>query len=374
MAVIKKNHALKNFFYYIKYDDFNEYRHKITLESINDFEVTNKIINNYIQKENYVNAYLKDPKEPFIITNDIRLYAKYQFVFSECQFEKFCKKELELDGNDAFKHFREIASGIYTKAEMVHGVTTDNYQDEYGTSGVGEKFYDEGWKKSTDINNWEYETIVYPNSKGYITFNENDIPLEDNHFSWWSNLDCFWKKLLIKQSGSEGVYSGIPTKEGLRKIININKLEVKTKRDYNGIPDSSNTYLESLNSNDFDFIGILQNLKTLDIIGLELTDVNFLKNNTNIKELNISGNKINDINILSSFANLKKLDCSSNNIKSVLPLANLKELTHLKCTNNKISFLVPFNNKIIELDLRNNQIPESEIEIFNKISNYKIRK
>lgn len=119
-----------------------------------------------------------------------------------------------------------------------------------------------------------------------------------------------------------------------------------------------------LSVTDIEAIGMLKNLRTLDIIYADLSDVTTFKdsfaNLTDLQYLDLSHNDIIDITSLANLINLTDLRLDDNQISDITPLMNLTNLTYLDLGDNQISNITPLTNltNLTYLNLVDNQISD----------------
>jgi hypothetical protein len=385
---------MKNPFYYVEFIEKSDYSGQgkfpdVELHIIKDFETANEIIKGHYIQTFYSGQTTTLPNNiyPQIVTNDFRLFHKYRCVFNEDEFKSFCGLDLEVknsrpyyynssidgkkskSGSEIFNHFKNIISKKYYGAKMLKYYETIDDRETGGS--IGESFHNDGWEVITEQNEIVDDFDYTRYRAKPISFNENDIELEDKHFEWWEKLDEYWKKMFCSHTFNKEIYLGIPTKNGLRNIINITKLDITQFFLENRYGFSK----EEITSEILNFISPLENLLELRVEYLDLDNIDFLKHNLKLQKLDISSNKLENITILSRLKELKQLKCSSNKIKSLFPLSNLNYLTILNCSNNEISNLVPLK-EILELNLKNNPISKDEIKLFaetSKIYDFQIK-
>ena len=134
------------------------------------------------------------------------------------------------------------------------------------------------------------------------------------------------------------------------------------------------------NINDKNF----ESIKSLNLYGINLTDISLLNKLPYLEILSLSNNKIKDISVLSNLKNLKELYLSNNKINDINQLENLKNCQKLEkinlqgnpiCNNQlyleKINYFLPnllfLDEKAIKSE-KNLAAPEpgKYSEIFNK--------
>ncbi|EAH1738523.1 class 1 internalin InlE, partial [Listeria monocytogenes] len=116
----------------------------------------------------------------------------------------------------------------------------------------------------------------------------------------------------------------------------------------------------------------LKNLKTMDLIYTDITDVTPLAGLSNLQVLNLDINQITDITPLAGLSNLQFLSFGSTQVSDLTPLANLSKLTTLNAMNSKVSDVSPLTglSNLTEVYLEENQI--SDVSPLAKLPNLSI--
>ena len=135
-------------------------------------------------------------------------------------------------------------------------------------------------------------------------------------------------------SGPGGVYiaeSQIERK--LRKVLQKSSFDLISKRD-------------------------LEQIETLDLSVLGLTDLTGLENCLGLKTLSLNGNQLSDISQLSVMTNLKELDLSNNQLASLTPCQNMNQLEQISVSQNQVQDILPLANltRLRGIDLSRNQV------------------
>ncbi|EAG8866756.1 class 1 internalin InlE, partial [Listeria monocytogenes] len=114
------------------------------------------------------------------------------------------------------------------------------------------------------------------------------------------------------------------------------------------------------------------NLKTMDLIYTDITDVTPLAGLSNLQVLNLDINQITDITPLAGLSNLQFLSFGSTQVSDLTPLANLSKLTTLNAMNSKVSDVSPLTglSNLTEVYLEENQI--SDVSPLAKLPNLSI--
>jgi|GEM_PF-70498 len=86
-------------------------------------------------------------------------------------------------------------------------------------------------------------------------------------------------------------------------------------------------------------ISLFNNLRKLNLLGTQLTDISFLQGLIHLTELSLTNNNIKDISPLRELKDLKQLYLSGNQITAVSPLVELNKLERLWLKINRIKFL-----------------------------------
>jgi len=95
-------------------------------------------------------------------------------------------------------------------------------------------------------------------------------------------------------------------------------------------------------------ISKFKNLRKLNLLHTQLSDVSFLKGLVYLFELSLTGNQITDISPLRELINLKELYLTGNQITDIFPLLGLTRLDKLYLGRNKIKFIP---KEILELKM-----------------------
>ncbi|MDQ1350406.1 MAG: internalin, partial [Acidobacteriota bacterium] len=137
--------------------------------------------------------------------------------------------------------------------------------------------------------------------------------------------------------------------EQLKKEIGVNLEElnhVKIMPDrLKGFSMDGNRSVTALNLCDIKLgdlstsISKFKNLRKLNLLNTQLSDVSFLKGLVYLFELSLTGNQITDISPLRELIKLKELYLSDNRITDISPLIGLTKLERLYLDRNKIHFL-----------------------------------
>ena len=124
-------------------------------------------------------------------------------------------------------------------------------------------------------------------------------------------------------------------------------------------------------------ISKLKNLRHLNLLGTQISDIAFLGGLTNLRQLSLTSNKITDISPLRDLVGLKELYLTSNKITDISPLLGLTNLTRLYLGKNQIRFLpeeffnlnmeiVWSSSKKTGIHLKDNPIESPPLEIIKK--------
>jgi Leucine-rich repeat (LRR) protein len=89
----------------------------------------------------------------------------------------------------------------------------------------------------------------------------------------------------------------------------------------------------------FTSVSKFKNLRKLNLLGTNLSNISFLKGLTHLTELSLTHNQITDISPLRDLINLKELYLSGNQITDISPLIRLTKLERLYLGGNKIRSL-----------------------------------
>lgn len=111
-------------------------------------------------------------------------------------------------------------------------------------------------------------------------------------------------------------------------------------------------------------IGMLSNLKSLHLEGLNICNITPLAGLVNLTELDLSFNQISDLTPLSYLANLTDLWLLNNNIKDVTPISVLTKLSFLSLSFNNIYDITPLANltNLNWLGLDHNRISRKNLQ------------
>ena len=85
----------------------------------------------------------------------------------------------------------------------------------------------------------------------------------------------------------------------------------------------------------------LEQLKGVNLSGLNIQNIGALAKQTALEELDLSNNNIISIDAVSGLTNMVILDLSNNNIRDLSPLKNLKKLRFLNLSRNNFLSLEP---------------------------------
>ena len=93
----------------------------------------------------------------------------------------------------------------------------------------------------------------------------------------------------------------------------------------------------------------LENLRTLSISNIKISDVSPLKHLTQLRKLVLDRVGISDVSPLQHLTNLSELILSSNDISDVSPLKHLTNLTRLSLYNNRITDFSPIDDLLSQM-------------------------
>jgi len=105
-----------------------------------------------------------------------------------------------------------------------------------------------------------------------------------------------------------------------------------------------------------------------EFLGNELNLSDFV----NLEVLDCSNNQLTNLN-LNNCQKLKEIKCSFNKLTN-LDLTGLGELEIINCNDNYLSnfeYSVPNPDKLIDLDIRDNNLPKQDLKVFTKFINLK---
>ncbi|GAA4836010.1 hypothetical protein [Algivirga pacifica] len=178
---------------------------------------------------------------------------------------------------------------------------------------------------------------------------------------WWSKLSPEWKAIFQKKYSLDtpptsvqlhqiGMtpsldlgYTNLKDIYPLGMLPNLRKLNLTELKLTDILVIAQLKELESLicrrlSVEDLSPIAQLPKLKTLDVSECGIDDLDFVSSLYTLEELRVSGN--NDLSSLKDLKNLrdlKKLDCSSTNVKKLKYLYELTQLESIKCYNSRVS-------------------------------------
>lgn len=152
----------------------------------------------------------------------------------------------------------------------------------------------------------------------------------ENLLNWWSNLDDWWKITFkqyifnINREQSKNMSNDL-SNEDLNKILQINSINLW---------------------GDIDSIEPLRKLKNLKKIfcweeSVHITTLEPLTNLKSLKTLNIIGTQVSDLSPLKNCLNLRELYCFKTKITSIAPIMHLRKIELLW-----IGFNIPKNEVV----------------------------
>ena len=113
------------------------------------------------------------------------------------------------------------------------------------------------------------------------------------------------------------------------------------------------------------------NIKELNLINNELTDISGIRLFKNLKYLYLNNNKIKDISVTQYLKNLQSLNIDNNKIKDISVLKYLKELSYLYISDTEIkdiSVIKNLNNLNI-LGIENLELESDQIQYIQLLNN-----
>ncbi len=110
-----------------------------------------------------------------------------------------------------------------------------------------------------------------------------------------------------------------------------------------------------------------EDIVTLDIKGLGITDLSGIENFRNLRTLDCSNNELTDISPLDNLPSLEMLNCSNNRL-TTLSLPNANALKALTCADNEIDLLwLDGCQELFFLDCRNNELTDLDLRENHKL-------
>ncbi len=149
--------------------------------------------------------------------------------------------------------------------------------------------------------------------------------------------------------------SDLPTK--VTAVAVVSSSQIVTFKDgnlQNAIRNAINKPTGTLYKSD------VQNIKTLFVGGIGITDISGIENLTNLKSLDLHSNQISDISKLTGLTNLASLVLGGNVISDISALKGLTNLTSLNLDNNEISDISSLKGltNLTSVDLGTNYISD----------------
>ncbi|MCL1995584.1 MAG: leucine-rich repeat domain-containing protein, partial [Defluviitaleaceae bacterium] len=118
----------------------------------------------------------------------------------------------------------------------------------------------------------------------------------------------------------------------------------------------------NLTNDDIADLRYMTNLRSLSIIGEQISDLTPISGLTNLEFLTVESGLVSDLTPLANLTNLQALSLWSNQISNIAPLANLRNLETLHLTYNQITNIEPLVNltNLLWLSLAGNNIVNIE--------------
>ena len=215
---------------------------------------------------------------------------------------------------------------------------------------------------NTQIDNFEFETFIYGNSKCKLIYKSEKL------FDWWADLNQSWKDVY----STEMNWQKEPDETQLHALVKIQKLSIKNNRELNDLsPIKEFTQLKELKItgtqiSNIEAIKDLKHLKSINLSQNPIENMNVLSELSDLKSINISNTPINKLDWVGNINHLEYLDISGTQVKNLKPLASLFLLKTLIAYNTRISKLSDLDEMISlrSLKIYNTKVSARKVEDF----------
>lgn len=167
----------------------------------------------------------------------------------------------------------------------------------------------------------------------YFIINDNKYNIEEfislNDLKYFNSLDeviiSFYKSINCN------IFSDSYLSNNLRNLtIACTKLDSSNIEDIANLQNITTLCLDEVFISNFEPLYVLTDLEILKLTFNNITDISFVKNMTNLKKLDLSVNNISDINALSNLNNLETVILHTNEISDWTPVEKVKNVIKLE--------------------------------------------